>query len=166
MRMIARGAELLFRAVFGFSFLFCLGLGLFFLNLQLRAMGAARRSKTWPSVTWQIVCSEIQRVVTNEEGSEVVSYRPHVEFSYPVAGVAYRSNHIRHGGGTYLSGLKWLANSYVRRYQAGMPVQVSYDPIKPSDAVLEAGRVGWEHGVMSLICLLGAAVVWKFVLNR
>ena len=48
MGMIARGVELLFRVVFGFSFLFCLGLGLFFLNLDAFADDGSRRADDEP----------------------------------------------------------------------------------------------------------------------
>ncbi len=104
----------------------------------------ARRKMDWPAVTG--------RIEVSEASSAEDDLLPHIEYSYSVAGVAYRRR-LDFPGGT--SPTPEFAASYVEKYPAGAEVQVYYDPRQPAHATLERGVQGGDW----LVFVFGVATV-------
>jgi hypothetical protein len=83
----------------------------------------------WPSTMGTVMMSSIDRRSTSEGYTDY----PVVQYSYQVGAQAYQGMKLAPGpevGGTG-------AGKVVARYPAGAQVMVFYNPINPSDAVLE-----------------------------
>jgi hypothetical protein len=101
----------------------------------------AKESLQWPSVPGVVLSSEL---VTDTVG-EIATFTPVVTYSYVVNGRPFQSARIRFNP---TRGKKILA-----KYPKGCPVQVFFDPLTPSTAVLEKG--GSTRGMM----FVGVAVI-------
>lgn len=106
-----------------------------------RNMALARKTRDWLATDGIIEEST--------PASAAGDLMPRIVFSYTVAGRRYQRL-LEFPGGTNPS--EELAASYVRKYPAGVKVQVFYDPAEPEHATLErhAGHDDW------LIVAIGA----------
>ncbi len=101
----------------------------------------AKESLQWPSVPGVVLSSEM---ITDTVG-EIATFTPVVTYSYVVNGRSLQSARIRFNT---VRGKKILA-----KYPKGCPVQVFFDPLTPSTAVLEKG------GSTKAMMFVGAAVI-------
>lgn len=92
-------------------------------------------SPKWPTVTGQVVSSDLQR---SRDRQGMVTYRAEVAYKYEVGGQTYASDRVFFGDQLQTS---WATGPVreVERYHPGSQVQVFYDPNKPSRSVLEPG---------------------------
>ena len=93
-------------------------------------LGRARRTAAWPSVPGTITRSQVAR------GDE--SFEPDIAFAYNVDGVAHEGREIT-SGPSIASSTEVAATRRIARYPVGTAVSVSYDPNRPSAALLEPG---------------------------
>jgi hypothetical protein len=99
----------------------------------------ARRAKAWPTVSGQIIRSELTRGASSRGGT--TNYA-NVHYSYRVMGQDYQSDQVSPpilpGGRT--GGM--IAGSIVNKYPLGSTVTVYYNPENPADALLEIKTSG------------------------
>jgi hypothetical protein len=124
---------------------------LYFARRRSAAKQAA--SLTWPTCTGAITESYVQKFRDKDRNE---NYMPRVKFAYQVDGRDHKSERVAWGGTPY-SRLPTEANARVARYPAGAAVPVSYNPQKPSEAVLEPAATG---GLSTMTWLwVGMAVI-------
>ncbi|WP_019588564.1 DUF3592 domain-containing protein [Deinococcus apachensis] len=109
------------------------------------------RSLTWPVIAGVVTQSRVSWSLSDGKSR----YSAQVEYTYDLAGHAYRSRTW-----TYRSQepTEAFAGRIVARYPEGHAVSVHYDPAAPSRAVLEPGTdvfVLAALGVSALILILG-----------
>lgn len=115
---------------------------------RVRALGAA--SMSWPSVPGIMKSSSVE-AYRAQGGSQYIAK---VAYDYTVDGTAYSGDRLRFGN---RAGALAAAEADTAKYQAGMPVEVRYDPAKPQTATLEAGQSGLSvWGVV--LAIIGAAM--------
>ena len=85
---------------------------------------AARASDAWPTTEGEVVEAWMSR-----------NLGAHVRYRYTVAGIDYESDRIRLVRKFWSDG----RSEIVARYPEGRRVMVAYDPLDPSNAVLEPG---------------------------
>jgi len=103
----------------------------------------AQASLRWPTVPGRIVDSRlVQTRDTDGDAAPTAS----VTYAYAAGGVALQGNRVSIGGRN--------ARAVVAKYPAGTDVQVSYDPNKPTSAVLEPGGSG-----MTILLAIGIVVI-------
>ena len=110
----------------------------------------ARESVDWPTVSGQVVHSQVTWSVSDGTNSRSTTYRADVLYDYKLSGRIYSSNRVAFGN--FSSNDPSDAQIIVDRYPARTLVEVHYDPQSPELAVLEAG----VHGGTYLALLLGA----------
>ena len=106
-----------------------------------------RRTRGWPAVDGTI----LQCLARDSDAL------PYIEFSYSVAGRAYRCEQVFPAS---IMPSQELTASYVLKYPVGAEVKVHYDPAHPERATLEPGlaRGDWMIFVLGVIAtFLGAA---------
>jgi hypothetical protein len=117
-------------------------------------------TRTWPSVTGVVTASDAELVKVGRQYAWWVLNRKLVRdrttYSYSVSGVAYRSDRIRFGGQTYAS-FTALARRAALRYEPGAPVEVYYNPVSPTEAVLVRGAPGQWLVWIAAAAMLGLA---------
>ncbi|WP_319522566.1 DUF3137 domain-containing protein [uncultured Desulfosarcina sp.] len=99
-------------------------------------------SKSWPSVTGNIVQSEIEKQTsTSGEGANkktTVKEYPKIAYQYNIDGKTYKSGKISFGS-------TGNAKKVVSRYPQGKTVPVYYNPDKPGQAVLVPGNPEFNY---------------------
>jgi len=107
-----------------------------FLGIILNARRKAAKASEWPSTTGTVKTSMLEARSDSEGGT----------FNYPVVVYTYKVMGQEYEGRRVAPGVQWGgtgAERVVARYPAGSQVTVSYDPEKPSDALLETKSPGW-----------------------
>lgn len=104
-------------------------------------LGDAKASENWPSVTGQVIYTDVDRVhrmsgSSSSSGSEY-RYVPEVQYEYQVEGARYEGDRIAFGSTRERS--RFRAQDVVDRYPIASDVNVHYDPSNPSNSVLEPG---------------------------
>ena len=103
----------------------------------LRTLKLAKQSKSWPSVTGNIVgCLIGSYETTSDPTTSVTLYVPEVEYEYQVEGATLRSNRIKFGGVSKQTELI-KAQTMADQYQVGSQVKVFFNPKKPSQCTLD-----------------------------
>ncbi|WP_230411843.1 DUF3592 domain-containing protein [Denitromonas iodatirespirans] len=101
-------------------------------------------SRKWPSVSGEVVRSELSKKTTRGTGTTVSKvYEALVEYSYMIGGKSFTSRRIEF---LYLrSNSESFHQKLLSHYPLGAQVQVFYNPDKPSEAVLKPGisSGGW-----------------------
>jgi len=132
--------------------LLALGLGGLIGGLWLirraRALGAA--SMSWPSVPGVLKSSSVEAYRT--QGGR--QYLAKVAYDYTVDGTAYSGDRLRFGN---YAGAQAAAEADAAKYEAGMPVEVRYDPGQPQTSTLEAGQSGMSVWGL-VLAIIGAAM--------
>jgi hypothetical protein len=142
------------RVVLGFFML--VGIGVSFLGAKM--ISEAASSKEWPSVRGTIKSSYLER----RKGGTRAHFRPKIVYEYRVKGRKYVGQRIRFGQDIEV----FIAadRKITERYPKGASVRISYNPVQPSQAVLEPGvniaacvplGVGLAILFMSMIFLRG-----------
>ena len=133
-------------------------------------LGADEFRRSFPALTWPSVPGRVQSarissdtVATNVgkwRNSPIVEPRIHVSYQYQVAGTAYTGRQL-----DLLPPSRRNARADLRRYPAGTPVSVRYDPDRPTDAVLEAP---WplRAAVTAVVGLAILSVAWRLARRR
>lgn len=109
----------------------------------------------WPAVTGTVVSSTV------EAGGRFgrPSWYPQVTYSYAADGRTHIATRISHGDPVELRH-RAHAEEYLKRYVPHGPVEVRFNPSRPSESVLEV-RLGWSAFGAFLLGLLfsGAALL-------
>ena len=123
-----------------------------------RTRRLAEQSKSWPSVTGNILSCSIRTSETNSDpGLSTTLYAPEVEYEYPVEGATLRGNRIQFGGVSKQTELN-KAQAMADQYPVGSQVKVFFNPANPSQCTLDqtvsfTGIVVWfVIGLLLLIC--------------
>nr|WP_295884805.1 DUF3592 domain-containing protein [uncultured Devosia sp.] len=125
----------------------------------LRQKGA--ESRKWPSTKGVVLASDVVQVQVGRQyrwwllNRKLI--RDRTTYSYAVGGVTYRSDRVRLGGQAYAS-FSALARRAALRFEPGVPVDVYYNPLSPTEAVLVRGAQGqWMVSVAAAAMLALAA---------
>ena len=127
------------------------------LFLSGRTLLKAFASRRWPAVEGRITRSEISFKVRgrNFDAEKNRFYTANIAYEYFVDGVACKGTRTRFG--SWLDTTGKTARELVRKYHAGTPVMVRYNPRKPQESTLETRPsffVWLAFGLGSLIALL------------
>jgi hypothetical protein len=102
----------------------------------------AEKARSWPTTTGRIEASSVHTVEFHyRSGGLYYRYEPHVDYSYAVAGHAYRSPQISWGGRAMYQDYDDAARDLERDYPVGRSVRVFYDPAHPATAIIEQDNV-------------------------
>jgi hypothetical protein len=139
----------------GIFVLALLVLGIYLVVFSLRSKKKAEESQDWPAVPGSITAAEVKRSVNrDEDGNESYAYYPKVEYTYQVGGETLTGKRLTFGGQVAQKNPASVQKN-LERYPVGGQVTVYYDPVKPSDAVLERQAVGMKWSlVIGIICLV------------
>jgi hypothetical protein len=118
-----------------------LAIGLIFGCLGYWLYRKVQNMKTWPSVDGTILHSGVEnRVSTDQDGTESVSFTPVVEYQYTVGANKHTGTRIGLSERGY--GTRRAAEQRLGIYQPGAGVRVKYNPAEPGSAVLEESGAG------------------------
>jgi hypothetical protein len=124
------------------------GLGLFFWGM--RGQRGGNESKSWPTTTGRILMSQIEsrRSRSGSSGYSTTFY-PQIMYEYDLGGQRFQSNQINRG--VMLSyGMTSMAQQKTMQYPVGSNVLVYYNPMNPSESVLETGASGGSKILMGI----------------
>lgn len=117
-----------------------------------RSARKASASTRWPMTNGRILSSQVRSHRSlNSSGTHTTIYEPEVSYEYNANGQDYQSKQVSFG---MVAGASWTgwAESVVEKYPEGSLVQVSYNPTKPDEAVLEhSGSSGSTFLILILI---------------
>ncbi len=135
------------------------GFGLVLLLFFIGARRYSKQAANWPSVRGKIVRSVVEQYEERDsDGRLRTSYRPVVEFAYPVRGSDYHGNQTKVG--VTVSAGKAYAEKVIAKYPAGSEIDVHYDPNDPSTSALENPTgMTWIVAVAALGCF--AVAGWQ-----
>lgn len=140
----------------GLAWLGCFGFA------HSRAAKKAIAAGGWPTSIGKVLATE---VVVDESGSMgedgTTWYNPTVNYSYSVAGTEFLGNRLRFGNPHCSNRNK--AEAAIAPYAVGASVVVHYNPVKPSDAVLETGKPSSIYLILSLFGLpfIAFGLLWN-----
>jgi hypothetical protein len=128
--------------------------------LIIRSVINGRKSKAslqWPSVPGTVVFSQMVQSGPYGSGYHGSGTSPKVTYSYVVNEEAYQCSKVEFGRGR--------SKKILAKYPQGNPVQVFFDPQRPSYAVLEKGgstRAVLFGGIAMIVFtgLTGLFVIW------
>lgn len=142
---------------------FMLGMGVIFAGVlvfayvvKMREVGKAR---TWKVTTGRITRSAVRAVTRKDlDGKSIRENAPDVVYEYAVNGRRYTGARISFA--ERISGDDLEAA--LQRYPLGQVVQVTYNPLKPSEAVLERempAAVGFGVSMLAVFVIVGALLI-------
>ena len=129
-------------------------IGALLLAFGLLQMRKLRASQSWVSSVGTIVETGVEETFRRDDADEPdsLTFTPRVRYQFQAGGQTYGGNRIRFDSTGY--GNPKRAEQELTRFPVGGPVQVFFDPAKPSDNVLERKSNGaW------LLTAIGGAVV-------
>ena len=121
---------------------FLLG-GIVFTVIGISTVSQARRTLDWPSVEGKVISSQViarqpsRSPATNAAPDHGVSYYPVVKYEFSVDGNSYQGDQV-FVGRVGLARQSW-AQEIVGKYRPNQSVTVYYDPVAPSQCVLQRG---------------------------
>jgi hypothetical protein len=137
-----------------------IAIGLSMLYYARSVSAKAQQSLSWPSTEGVISHSAVLRQMQQTSGStNTATYKADVAYRYKVRGRDYSSGVITLAD---ISSSAGRAQGIVSRYPDGAPVTVYYNPVDPSDALLERGGTS-AIGVLYLIGGMFAAAGLAFL---
>lgn len=145
-----------FATLIGFMFVAFAGVGL---TATIGELTRARASRDWPRAL-----GKIHRSRVGEEWDEGPLYKPDIQFGYVVDGHEFRGTRIRFGG-VWKHSWRFLVQSDLRDYPYGREVEVAYDPLDPSVAVLEPGSTRNAWGLILVLSLFAAVGIVMVAAN-
>jgi hypothetical protein len=110
------------------------------------------------STHWPCVQGKIVKAWVKETWDDGRSYSPRVEYIYKVDGIVYTSFTLRLTGN--ISCGKRRAERIVSSYPGQSPVDVWYDPKKPTRATLKTGGAAWLLAALIAVGVLGPLLVF------
>lgn len=129
-----------------------MGVGLAFI-LSRTLLADAAESQTWPSVTGQVVTSEVK----SQRSGDSNSYSARVIYEYQVDDELYTGGKISVADGS--SSRSARARNIIEQYPEGSSVDVFYNPDLPEDALLQPGApwfLNWLYWGGILFAIIGA----------
>jgi hypothetical protein len=109
-------------------------------------------SARWPTCPGRV----LETKVAHRRGEEGDYYEPLVTYEYAVGGRIYRGNRIGWTRGPYAPAAPAIER-YLKRYRAGTPLDVYYNPAVPTEAVLDRGDTVF-HRADILVCACGVVI--------
>ncbi len=137
---------------------FCLFVVANLVYALVKARNQAAGARNWARTTGRIVSSAVSRPALVGKGDETHA-TVEVRYQYRVGEKDYEGGRIRFGGRSGASAV--IADRIVAKYPAGAVVDVYYNPVSPSRAVLERSD---RSNVTALIAFLVVFVVISAVL--
>lgn len=116
----------------------------------------AEAARSWPSTTGRIEVVSVRTVHARYHDA----YEPHVEYSYAVAGHAYRSAQISWGGRGDFSRFEDASDYLASHFVPGRAVQVFYAPDDPTNAILSQDNYYLAPFLMLPFGILLAGAGW------
>ena len=114
---------------------------------------SAWQSRSWPTVEGQITDSKVERERSIGDADEDAQYKAVVKYSFTLNGQEYTGERVAFGIGT--SNRSADARKIVNQYPSGQTVEIHYNPIDPSEAVLET-----DVGGFAIIALIVGAIIF------
>jgi len=109
---------------------------LFILVIWFQEWRNARATRRWPVVSGRVVASKVGSFKGRSSNHTETFYDPLVEYEYTVDDKTYQGKQIAMGV-RVSSRTREVAERRIAAYPVDTPVQVSYDPANPGQAVLE-----------------------------
>lgn len=135
-----------------------IGMGLLFIVREYIDALLQIRSKFWKQTIGKVISSKVTEL---EDAEGIYGHEPCVEYEYVVDDVTYRSTRRIFGDSQYRLS---EANDCVSFYPAGLEVTVYYDPVRPSDSVLERKRdlvsVKAGTGLGMILIIMGCVLLY------
>ena len=158
MTEIFQNAGMLF---IGFFALVMLLLGAVLISLGLFTLQRHKAAASWPQVPGVI---EVSEVTANPHFENNLMYQPAIRYRYGAPGGPYTGEKIANTGKLYTKEKE--ARKIAARYPVGATVTVRYNPVDPSEAVLERGASGgiWLvcFGLICWIVPVAAGIAAEF----
>jgi hypothetical protein len=149
---------------FGFALL----IGYFGLHALLEFQNIKQKlesSQCWERGEGRILTAEVERDVRRDENGKSVTYIPHVKYVYQVDGHNYEGDQI--GFGTPKFSMARKANAIVDQYPVGGQISFFYNPLDPSEAVLDrvifrpnAYLVIGISMILVMLIMIGLLIFW------
>ncbi len=139
----------------------------------VRELLDASASRAWPSVSGEVVSSEVRTQRSGRSGRSrgrsrtsrsKTTHRAEIRYEYTVEGQHYTADRVLFGG--HSSGSSSYANEVMDRYPKGKQIVVYYDPTQPDQAVLEPGVTGGVYIQLAgggLFAVVGAGLCFAGV---
>jgi hypothetical protein len=134
------------------------GLGLFlFGGWQVRKVFASRK---WKRTTGVVAGVDVRETPGGADAPGTATYSPAVQYRFEAAGKPYDGSRIRFVEKGFDTREK--ATAELRRFQVGAQVQVFYNPLKPSDCVLErkSGFIFYVLMMLGVMVVVGSIAGW------
>ena len=122
-----------------------LGLGGYLVQRGVQSLDTALKSTTWPTTQGIVTRSTVREFASDvRENGRVVpnrksrTYSPDIEYRYTVGGLELTGTRISIEDASI--GTRASSQTLVDEYPVGRAVTVSYEPVQPSNSVLEPGN--------------------------
>ncbi|MBN8420189.1 MAG: DUF3592 domain-containing protein [Verrucomicrobia bacterium] len=112
--------------------------GIYFMWTGVSGMVFTAKAKSWPTVQGTVHAKEAWKRSGRGNSGD---YIPTMRYYYELNGTPYSAQRIRHD--SMSAGTKAEALEMIAEYSVGMPTTVHYDPLKPSNAVLQVGSLSY-----------------------
>lgn len=127
-----------------------------------RGMRSAKITQTWPTTNGQIMFSTVQARTTSSSEGTSTSHYPVVTYQYQVGGQMYQSNSLY--AGSEVGYWRGKAERKAAQYPQGAMVPVYFNPMNPSQSVLETTAPGsklmmWIVIVLAVITVITLAFI-------
>jgi len=143
-------------------------LGLILLVVYRGKLEADRKSSSWSSVPGKITSSRIEKRSNFDwhDNRRYTRYVPVIQYSYSIDGTTYHAERI--GNGIYIGITRNFVTPWTERFPRGATVAVYYNPVDPSDAVLEpttkSNILGFGVGIVISVMSIYFLVDWLYQL--
>lgn len=112
--------------------------GILLTSISLYYLKMAKNSVYWENTNGEITRSDI----TTSTGKNGTQYKANIHYKYEVYGIEYISKRVFYGSNISTSSKK-RAQKLIDKYPVGQKVNLFFDPMKNSRAVIEPGA-RWE----------------------
>jgi hypothetical protein len=137
------------------------GFGLAILALVVSSLREAAAMRRWPVATGRVLSSKVEAYKADAGAGNfggprgrLTLYRPVVTYEYEVDGRRFQGQRIAQSPGIN-RGVPDDAQTVVARYSGGRTIDVHYNPVRPSECVLEPRMAtGWVVGLVIALVLL------------
>lgn len=138
-------------------------MGLVLVQDRIRLLMEGYASLDWPTVAGEVVAAEASPIIDAKVGP---GWRIGVNYQYAVDGTLHQNDRLRHD--RRLRGMtREEAEQKLERFRPGQPVDVHYDPDRPSHSVLMAGPdQGAWFGLLVGLGMMAIALTFWIVPTR
>ncbi len=138
------------------------GMGLFALLIAYTIQKQVWATKDWSVTPGKILDTSVQaRESWDSDGHYRTLYNSEIVYSFVVRGQQYISDRVSLGGkfrGRIAGGVPGFVKKGLEKYPVGASVQVYYNPLNPSECVLERRASGMWLLLLIALALVGGAV--------